>query len=436
MKCASLALHAKRRLSLLASPLIVAALLLVSTLAPAYAETIPREPRIGELLIVPLDVQITATNGNDKSPAGFHFVRFTVLVKNVGNNSICTHLTATLESDLGVGRRDGTWTLKTNSREEIAKGPDIHQLLPGEILNGSVVFADLRNGVKPLTLTVASEGQTCAMKSPPPTGNPLLFAINKSESGRKVSLVFVGNEFVNSDTGTANRGAFEGANVKSDAPVAADNNQGGFGGGAFHVGNGVSAPRALETPDPEYSEEARKAKYQGVVVLWLIVGPDGKPHDIRVSRPLGMGLDQKAIEAVNRWRFEPAMKDGRPVPVQINVEVNFRFYQPDTKLSQFPGVDRMTYPFDVVVLASRTQYQPTWIMAEMAIQIWDGTARKGYTIGCLGTEHCAHLMAGTYPGRWHKGKLEIVTSRPDGSKMQKWEYAIVAENCETPFTCK
>src|SRR5271166_2241367 len=101
---------------------------------------------------------------------------------------------------------------------------------------------------------------------------------------------------------------------------------GGVGGGAFRVGNGVSAPRALETPDPEYSEEARKAKYQGTVVLWLIVGPDGKPRDIRVSRPLGMGLDQKAIEAVNRWRFEPAMKDGRPVAVQINVEVNFRLY--------------------------------------------------------------------------------------------------------------
>jgi periplasmic protein TonB len=101
---------------------------------------------------------------------------------------------------------------------------------------------------------------------------------------------------------------------------------GGMGGGAFRVGNGVSAPRALETPDPEYSEEARKAKYQGVVVLWLVVGPDGKPRDIRVSRPLGMGLDQKAIEAVQRWRFEPAMKDGRPVAVQINVEVNFRLY--------------------------------------------------------------------------------------------------------------
>ncbi len=101
---------------------------------------------------------------------------------------------------------------------------------------------------------------------------------------------------------------------------------GGFGGGVFRVGGGVSAPRALETPDPEYSEEARKAKYQGTVVLWLIVGPDGKPHDIKVSRPLGMGLDQKAVEAVRNWKFQPAMKDGKPVAVQINVEVNFRLY--------------------------------------------------------------------------------------------------------------
>jgi len=122
-------------------------------------------------------------------------------------------------------------------------------------------------------------------------------------------------------------GSGSGGGVGSGSgPGVGPGHGGGIGGGAFRVGNGVSAPRALETPDPEYSEEARKAKYQGTVVLWLIVGPDGKPRDIRVSRPLGMGLDQKAIEAVNRWRFEPAMKDGRPVAVQINVEVNFRLY--------------------------------------------------------------------------------------------------------------
>jgi TonB family protein len=101
---------------------------------------------------------------------------------------------------------------------------------------------------------------------------------------------------------------------------------GGTGGGVFRVGGGVSAPKQLFAPDPEYSEEARKAKYQGVCVLWLIVGPDGKPRDIRVARTLGLGLDEKAIEAVKTWRFEPAMKDGKPVAVQINVEVTFRLY--------------------------------------------------------------------------------------------------------------
>ena len=135
---------------------------------------------------------------------------------------------------------------------------------------------------------------------------------------------------LNESNGTGSGGGIgsgSGGGVGSGSgPGVGPGHGGGFGGGAYRIGNGVSAPRALETPDPEYSEEARKAKYQGVVVLWLIVGPDGKPRDIKVTRPLGMGLDQKAIEAVNRWRFEPAMKDGRPVAVQINVEVNFRLY--------------------------------------------------------------------------------------------------------------
>ena len=96
--------------------------------------------------------------------------------------------------------------------------------------------------------------------------------------------------------------------------------------GVFRVGGGVSAPRILSDPEPEYSEEARKAKYQGVCVLWLVVGPDGRPRDIKVARSLGLGLDEKAIEAVKNWKFEPAMKDGKPVAVQINVEVNFHLY--------------------------------------------------------------------------------------------------------------
>jgi len=109
-------------------------------------------------------------------------------------------------------------------------------------------------------------------------------------------------------------------------PGVGEGRGGGIGGGVFRVGGGVSAPRALNTPDPDYSEEARKAKYQGTVVLWLVVDSSGRPRDVKVARSLGMGLDQKAIEAVRKWTFEPAMKDGKPVAVQINVEVNFRLY--------------------------------------------------------------------------------------------------------------
>ena len=109
-------------------------------------------------------------------------------------------------------------------------------------------------------------------------------------------------------------------------PGVGEGRGGGVGGGVFRVGGGVSAPRVTYQPDPEYSEEARKAKYQGTCVLWLVVGPDGRPRDIRVARSLGLGLDEKAIEAVKTWKFEPAMKDGKPVAVQINVEVSFRLY--------------------------------------------------------------------------------------------------------------
>jgi periplasmic protein TonB len=101
---------------------------------------------------------------------------------------------------------------------------------------------------------------------------------------------------------------------------------GGIGGGVYKVGGGISAPQAISTPDPEYTEEARNAKTQGTCILWLIVDDHGNPRDIRVVRGLGHGLDAKAIEAVKQWRFQPAEKDGHPVNVQISVEVGFRLY--------------------------------------------------------------------------------------------------------------
>lgn len=101
----------------------------------------------------------------------------------------------------------------------------------------------------------------------------------------------------------------------------------GVGPGYFTPGvNGVSAPRAIYTPEPEFSEEARKAKYQGVVVLTAVVGVDGRVHAARVSQSLGMGLDEKALQIVKRWKFDPGKKDGRPVPVMMSLEISFHLY--------------------------------------------------------------------------------------------------------------
>jgi TonB family protein len=99
---------------------------------------------------------------------------------------------------------------------------------------------------------------------------------------------------------------------------------GGIGGGIYRIGGGVSAPVLVHKVEPEYSEEARKAKFQGTVVLYVIVDEKGMPQQLRVVRPLGLGLDEKAVEAVKMWRFKPGVKDGRPVSVAATVEVNFR----------------------------------------------------------------------------------------------------------------
>jgi periplasmic protein TonB len=101
---------------------------------------------------------------------------------------------------------------------------------------------------------------------------------------------------------------------------------GGTGGGAFSAGrNGVGYPACTYCPPPTYSEEARKAKYQGVVVLQITVTPDGRAIDIQVVRGPGLGLEEKAVEAVRGWRFKPASgPGGKPVPTVTQIEVTFR----------------------------------------------------------------------------------------------------------------
>jgi TonB family protein len=92
----------------------------------------------------------------------------------------------------------------------------------------------------------------------------------------------------------------------------------------FPVGGGVSAPAVILKVEPEYSEEARKRKYGGTVMLALIVDTEGRARNIHVVKSLGMGLDEKAIEAAEKWRFKPGMKGGQPVEVRVTIEVNFR----------------------------------------------------------------------------------------------------------------
>ncbi len=97
-------------------------------------------------------------------------------------------------------------------------------------------------------------------------------------------------------------------------------------GKVYRIGGGVSAPQLITSVDPEFSEEARKAKAHGNVLVSLQVGTNGRPSHVRVVRGVGMGLDEKAVAAVRQYRFKPAMKDGKPVVVELNVEVNFEMF--------------------------------------------------------------------------------------------------------------
>ncbi len=101
---------------------------------------------------------------------------------------------------------------------------------------------------------------------------------------------------------------------------------GNTGGGVRHVGGGVSAPVPIYTVDPEFSEEARKAKAVGIVVVNLRVEQNGLPSHVHVVQGIGMGLDEKAIEAVKQYKFKPAMENGKPVVVEMNIEVNFQIF--------------------------------------------------------------------------------------------------------------
>jgi len=96
----------------------------------------------------------------------------------------------------------------------------------------------------------------------------------------------------------------------------------------YHLGEGVSLPKAVFSPTPEYTTEAAKKKIEGTVLLSLIVLPDGTSRNVTVIKGLGYGLDEQAVKAVSTWRFQPGVRqsDGEAVPISITVETTFHVY--------------------------------------------------------------------------------------------------------------
>ena len=156
--------------------------------------------------------------------------------------------------------------------------------------------------------------------------------------------------------------------VPAGAPAAA----------AAGVGNGVAAPVLLYKKEPEYTEEARKAKYQGSVLLSVEIDPSGTPTNIRVLRGLGLGLDEKAVEALQQWKFKPGTKDGNPVPVTANIEVNFRLLDNPATAGVGGGVYRVGGSGTAPIVV-----QSTWV----------GRTLKGIAVSGLSDQARADLLS-------------------------------------------
>ena len=98
--------------------------------------------------------------------------------------------------------------------------------------------------------------------------------------------------------------------------------------GVYKVGNGVTPPKPVSAPNPEYTDKARKKKISGTVTLAMIVTSEGTVRDVKVVKSLEQSLDEQALATISTWKFEPATKDGEPVAVHLSADVSFRLYKP------------------------------------------------------------------------------------------------------------
>ncbi len=115
--------------------------------------------------------------------------------------------------------------------------------------------------------------------------------------------------------------------IKGPCPTTPESKTAWFDASQYLLrGNGVKLGRAVSAPDPQYSDSARKAKITGTVLLAIAIDAAGNVAAARVVCSLEPSLDQNAVDAVRRWKFTSATKDGNPVPVQIEVSVGYRLY--------------------------------------------------------------------------------------------------------------
>ena len=235
----------------------------------------------------------------------------------------------------------------------------------------------------------------------------------------------------------------EGAAPPTQTTPDVGQGKGPFPDGTYPIGGDVKPPKATYAPDPGYSDEARRAKYQAQVDLWLVVDAGGSPQQIRLKQAAGMGLDEKAIEALKQWHFEPATKNGQPVPVRISVEMNFQLYNmPGTspalyshaassaKPPQFPGVDTAKYPLLVTVLSAVGSPTAKSYVIGVKAAIDGAGPRQSVSLSCSGEKNnCSFLGNGRYPARWldAKQRLEILGLRHQDKKWEKTEYVVTPD---------
>ena len=168
-------------------------------------------------------------------------------------------------------------------------------------------------------------------------------------------------------------------------------------------------------------------------LLWLVVGTDGKTHYVRKVRSLGLGLDEKSIDAVSTCQFEPATRNGQPVAVQINVEVSFRLYSSpgvppglDGEPFQLPQKYSVEYPLHLqlrFVIGKRSE--KGYVVTAEATILGDAHPSKVMEITCGPKGKCFMLKAAKYPARWVSStEVELLGLNEDNQKWQKAHFSV------------